>query len=59
MKKLLLRLVALALVALLLPACAGASFSCSRHSDGTIECGVVTHADGNHDKPVPKEEAPK
>lgn len=49
----------LVLVALLLPACAGASFSCTRHSDGSIECGVTTHADGNHDTPVPVEKKEK
>lgn len=58
MKKLL-RLALLVGLVAIIPACAGATFSCTRHSDGSIECGVTTHADGNHDKPVPKEEAPK
>lgn len=51
MKKLLRILAALVLGASL-PACGGASFSCTRHPDGSIECGVKTHGDGNHEKPV-------
>lgn len=39
---------------LILPACGGATVACKRYADGSIECGVTIHADGNHDKPVPK-----
>ncbi len=55
MKKLA-RMVAAVVLVSVLPACAGATFSCKRYSDGSIECGVTTHGDGNHDKPVPKVE---
>lgn len=51
MKKLA-RILALVGLALLLPACGGATFACKRNTDGSIECGVTTHGDGNHDKPV-------
>ena len=44
---------ALALALLtLIPACAGVSGYCKRNADGSIECGVDVHKDGNHDKPV-------
>lgn len=54
MKKLVRIVVLVGLVALL-PACGGATFSCKRYADGSIECGVTTHGDGDHNKPVPKE----
>lgn len=30
----------------------GGGLACTRHPDGTIECNVEVHRDGNHDAPV-------
>jgi hypothetical protein len=49
------RLKTLAIVALLvLAGCPGLTVrpSCTRNIDGSIECSVEIHRDGNHDKPV-------
>lgn len=30
----------------------GGGVACTRHPDGTIECNLEIHRDGDHDKPV-------
>lgn len=60
MKKIL-RAAALVVLIGLLSGCPGTTtrLGCTRNDDGTVECHVEFHRDGNHDKPVPVVEAPK
>lgn len=51
MKKLL-RVLALLILASVVPACGTINGYCKRNADGSVECGVEYHKDGNHDKPV-------
>jgi hypothetical protein len=53
MKGILVRCILLAALALL-PGCPGVGVgaTCTRHADGSIECSVEAHNDGNHEKPV-------
>ena len=32
----------------------GGGVACTRHPDGTVECNVELHNNGNHDQPVTK-----
>lgn len=47
----------IALAALTMFGCEGwgGKAGCKRNVDGTVECSIELHNDGNHDKPVPKE----
>lgn len=46
------KILGLLALAFLLPACGTFGASCKRNADGSVECGIEIHADGNHNKPV-------